>query len=219
MSHPTPLPKKFKGINCVIFDWSGVISDDRRPVHAADGIVLEKYGIKNLPFDAWLADTKASAPEYFAYRGIKGDVEVLIKEYETALGIVRERGVHPVLYPDAVATVKALSESGKKMFVVSKHPESHLHREAREYGIAEHFVEILGDLPEKTLAIENILVSHDFTPSSVVYVGDMTYDIQAGRSAGVVCAAVSTGYQVRALLAVEKPDIFLESLSELPHYV
>lgn len=190
-----------------------MISDDRRPVHAADGVVLEKYGIKNLPFEEWLADTKASAPEYFAYLGVKGDPVTLMKEYEKALTHSRTNGIHPILYPDARMTLEALAS--KKLFVVSKHPTSHLRHEAKEYGIAKYFLEILGDIPDKTLAIQNILASHELEPPSALYIGDMIYDIRAGRRAGVITAAVATGYQTRDVLAAEQPDILLDSLSGL----
>src|SRR3989344_8116239 len=168
MPHTTPKPKKFKDIKAIIFDWSGVISDDRRPVHAADGIVLEKYGIKNYDFDRWLSDTKASAPEYFAYRGVKGDPMTFMREYEEALHQARRDGIHPVLYPDAVATVQRLFLDGKKLFVVSKHPTSHLRAEAKEYTIADCFLEIFGDLPDKTLAIKNILAAQNLPAREVV---------------------------------------------------
>ena len=214
MPHTSAPKKKFKGIQAVIFDWSGVISDDRRPVYEADGIVLRKYNITDVDFETWLSHTKASAPEYFAFRGVQGDPVTLMKEYTEALHEARANGIHPVLYPDAVATVKKLSET-KKLFVVSKHPQSHLEREAKEYGIEQYFLEILGDLPDKTLAIKNILAAHELDATSAIYVGDMIFDIQAGRKAGVITAAVPTGYQTKKLLAAEQPDILLACLSDL----
>ena len=44
-----------------IFDHSGVLSDDRNPVYAANMILLERHGKSRVSMDAWLAATKASA--------------------------------------------------------------------------------------------------------------------------------------------------------------
>lgn len=216
MPHPSV---KFRDIKAVIFDWSGVISDDRRPVHAADGIVLEKHGVKNRSFEEWLADIKSSAPEYFAYLGVKGDPATLLQEYEAGLTHVRHNGIHPILYPDVVITLEGLIKKEKKLFVVSKHPTTHLHREAHEYGIEKYFLEMLGDLPEKSLAIQNILAAHELLPLHVLYVGDMTFDIHAGRRAGVVTVGVPTGYQTKDVLATANPDVILSSLSDILLYL
>lgn len=44
-----------------IFDHSGVLSDDRRPVYEANMVLMDKYGLDRITFDDWLALTKASA--------------------------------------------------------------------------------------------------------------------------------------------------------------
>ncbi len=219
MPHLTPPNPKFKAIKLVIFDWSGVISDDRRPVHAADGIVLKKYGIKNRDFDAWLADTKASASEYFAYLGVKGDPVVLKKEYEEALTQTRINGLHPVLYPVARETLQALEQAQKITAVISKHPTIHLHREAHEYGIAAFFSEIIGDIHDKASTLQKVLQDTGIHPDHACYVGDMTFDVLAARQAGVIAVGVPTGYQTKDVLAAEKPDVMLEKLSDILKYV
>src|SRR3989338_6203932 len=136
MPHLTPKKKEFKAdaptigsevgsptqwrrgdLEPVIFDWSGVISDDRRPVYEANKIVVEKHGVKHENFQNWLIHTNASAPLYFASRGITADPDVLMEEYRQALHLVRTNGTHPVLYPDVSHTLASLSP--RKQFVVS----------------------------------------------------------------------------------------------------
>ena len=38
-------------MNLFIFDWSGVISDDRKPVYEANTRLLRERGLKILTFD------------------------------------------------------------------------------------------------------------------------------------------------------------------------
>jgi phosphonatase-like hydrolase len=50
----------------------------------------------------------------------------------------------------------------------------------------------------------------------VLKVGDTIADIQEGKNAGVITAAVLTGTQKRSELEKQKPDFILESVSQLP---
>ena len=52
-------------------------------------------------------------------------------------------------------------------------------------------------------------------PEEAVYVGDSPYDMQAAKAAGVPALAVGWGVFGREVLLAEKPDLFLETISEL----
>lgn len=218
MPHTTPNPKKFKDIKALIFDWSGVISDDRLPVYEANKVVMEKHGVAHESFENWLLHTTASAPLYFASRGITADPAVLMEEYRTALQGSKERAIHPVIYPDAAATLKTLAAS-KKLFVVSMHPHDHLQKEAYAYGVQEYLSGILGEVKDKATAIEGILKSSELAPLSVLYVGDTIFDIQAAKRAGVASVGISTGYQTHDVLVAEHPDLVIAKFSDLLTYL
>ena len=219
MPHPTPKSKKFKGIKAVIFDWSGVISDDRKLCYTASGVVVEKYGIKHSTLKQWLKNLKASAVEHFRHLGIQENDQKLTDEFESALGAVRQNGVHPFIYADAVATLKTLHKNQKKLFVVSMHPVAHLSRESKEYGVEKYFTEMHGNADDKSAVLKNIISSHNFSSTSVIFVGDMTYDVDAGKKASVVTAGITTGYHSQDILEKSEPDIIINSLSELLDYV
>ncbi len=215
MPHLTPPNLKFKAIKLVIFDWSGVISDDRKPVYEANKIVVEKHGVEHENFQNWRIHTNASAPLYFASRGITADPDVLMNEYRDALHRARASGIHPVIYPDVIQTLEGLFP--KKQFVVSMHPTNHLLKEAHDYGIAAYFSDIIGEVKDKSVAIKKIL--GDSMPASAIYVGDTIFDIQAAKKAGVISAGVPTGYQTKDVLSAENPDVMLEKLSDILNYL
>jgi HAD superfamily hydrolase (TIGR01509 family) len=52
--------------------------------------------------------------------------------------------------------------------------------------------------------------------SECVFVGDTKADVIAGRSAGVIVIAISSGLATREALAEEGPDFMVDCLSELP---
>src|SRR3989338_2568066 len=208
MPYTTP---KFKDIQAVIFDWSGVISDDRLPVYQANKVVVEKYGVKHEDFDDWLFHTTGSAPTYFASRGIKADPNELMEEYRLALHGSKTRGIHPIIYSDAKETLKLLAKS-KKLFVVSTHPHDHLLREADGYGIQKYFSDIAGEVKDKAETIKNLVTS------PTLFVGDTIFDIIAAQKAGVMSVGITTGYQTREQLAEQKPNLIVDSLTQLLHH-
>ena len=218
MSHPTPKSKKFKDIKAIIFDWSGVISDDRKPVYEANKAVLDKYGVPHEDFKTWLLNAQGAPATQFASKGITTDSAILTEEYRISLEKSKQDGIHPVIYLDIVDIIEKLANI-KKLFVVSSHPEDHLRLEAQDYGIDKYFSLMLGSIKDKAIAIEGILKSIKISPSSAMYVGDMVFDIRAAKRAGVISVGVSTGYHTKEQLLQENPDILIESLSELLNYV
>lgn len=205
-------------VKLVIFDWSGVISDDRRPVYEANKIVVEKHGVEHEDFQNWLIHTNASAPLYFASRGITADPDVLMEEYRAALEEVKQRGIHPVIYSDAASTLKNLAAT-KKLFVVSMHPKDHLEREAKDYEIGSYISNMFGEVKDKAVAINAILTIAKVSPLSALYVGDTIFDIKAAKRAGIPSAGITTGYQTYDTLIAEHPNLVIASLSELLQYV
>jgi HAD superfamily hydrolase (TIGR01509 family) len=67
--------------------------------------------------------------------------------------------------------------------------------------------------PEPIFRCLNHLNLH---PHEVVYIGDSTIDIRAGKAAGVYTVGVLTGASPRDVLHQEEPDHILESVAGLP---
>ena len=55
-------------------------------------------------------------------------------------------------------------------------------------------------------------------PKRVIKIGDTSADIHEGRNAGVITAALLSGTQGNDVLAREKPDILLDTLSDLKRF-
>lgn len=51
-------------------------------------------------------------------------------------------------------------------------------------------------------------------PGDAVYVGDMYFDVNAAKAAGMPCIALTTGYCTRAELEALGPEVVLDSLAE-----
>jgi len=207
--------EKLIGIKTIISDWSGVFSDDRKPVYEANMRVIEKHGKIRVSFDEWLPITRLTPVELFKDFGIDDDHDVLFEEYRKTYSQVRREGIHPVAYPDVKDFLTGLKAKRIPIVVVSSHPEQNLRTEAIEYGIDHYFEGFYGNLKDKAAAIQMVCGLKNIHPSSTAYIGDTIYDVQEAKKAKAKSVAVATGYHVRKRLAEENPDLLLNSLSEL----
>lgn len=56
-------------------------------------------------------------------------------------------------------------------------------------------------------------------PEDAVYIGDMYFDVNAARAAGMPCIAVATGYCTHAELEALGPEVVLGNLHEVREYL
>lgn len=56
-------------------------------------------------------------------------------------------------------------------------------------------------------------------PGDAYYVGDMFFDVNAAKAAGMPCIALTTGYCNRAELEALGPEVVLDSLAEAQEYI
>jgi phosphoglycolate phosphatase len=213
--HPEHI-HRFGQPNVFVFDWSGVVSDDRRPVYEANMRMLQTLGgFSRLSYEEWSQRPGSSA--YESLKGIVGESlsrTLVDSVYPSIYAQVREEGMHPEMYPGADKVLANLKKNGKKIAVVSKHPHEHLVREAREYGLEGYIDFIDGDSADKTKSLLSLSEFFGDLPENMIYFGDMTYDIAAAKYAGVHSAAVPTGYHSREQLVKANPEFVLDSLTD-----
>ena len=211
--------RDLSGLDGLGSDWSGVVSDDRKPVHLANMRVLECRGITPLTLDEWLPKTTLTPREFFRNQGITEDEEMLFDEYRRNYGALVAEGIRPVPYTDARPFWEHLVGIELRPDVISSHPTDHLQAEAREYGIYPYVGRFVGSVKDKGQEIWRLISRRDINPQRYAYVGDTVYDIHAARAAGVIAIAVATGYHTRERLAKAEPDVLVDSLTELMHLI
>lgn len=202
-------------IELVIFDWSGVISDDRKPVYEANIRILRDHKKPIMSFEAWLPRTTMTPVEFFANHGIHEDPEELYALYKKYYGEAVESGITPVVYPDAYDTLQYLKKNEKRIAVLSSHPVENLKREAEEYELTSFLSLIHGSARNKVKGLQMVCEQLNTGPDSALFVGDTVYDIQAAKKAGLLSVGICTGYHTKERLEKEGPDLLLGCLSEL----
>lgn len=197
-----------------VFDWSGVVSDDRMPVYQSNMRLFYDYGIENITFEQWLERTTLTPVEILRNHGCTADAEGIWADYKR---VFREYSpvFPPKAYPDAAESLSLLKQNGKRLAVLSSHPSESLEAEAQRYGILQMFELVEGNAKDKAEGIEAICARLAVPRQKAVYLGDTIYDVQAAKKAGVWSAAMCSGYHKRARLEAESPDFAFESLSEM----
>ena len=201
-------------IKLVVFDWSGTVSDDIRPVYETYARMAEKFKLKVLSFDEWKGAITVNVDEFFRNQGIEGDVSRLLEIYEETFDIVSQSTM-PTVYPDANNIFEYLANKGKKIAVLSLHPEKNVLKEANTYGLAYFTEKIIGGSLDKSVHLIELCKELGVSPKNTIFVGDTTFDIHAAKNAGVFSVAITRGYHSRDLLLKAKPDYIISSLSGL----
>jgi pyrophosphatase PpaX len=153
--------------------------------------------------------------EFFENHGIHGDPKELFAVYAKYLSEAVESGITPTIYPNVHDVFQYIKHKGKKLAVLSSHPEGNLKMEAEQYGILPLLDYISGNSKDKAQGLISVCNSLGEAPKHALYTGDTIYDIKAAKEAGVNSAGICTGYHVRERLESENPDFLLERLSDL----
>ena len=198
----------------LLFDWSGTISDDRQLVYETNQRLLEAYGQPRLSLAEWRDGREGWNAGNFLAKEFNLPVAELYKQFSELLAKTKMELGEPEPYVGAVEAFKKLSE-GRRCEIVSSHPQEHLEREVRAYGISKYVQNIRGSVSDKVPVIRTAVQEAGVDPTQVLYIGDTVQDIRAARHAGVGIASVTYGYHTEELLRTERPDVLVSSLDEL----
>jgi phosphoglycolate phosphatase len=204
-----------KNPELIIFDWSGVISDDRRPVYEANMKLLEKHGKLTFSFEEWLPETVMSAVHFARKHHIEGSTEEITETYRKYLDEVITNGIKPQLIPGSDRTLRELKAKNKKIALLSSHPAENLEKEVDEFGLRKYFDFISGGVLDKVEVLREICGKLDKNYDDSAYVGDMISDVIAAKKLSLLAIAVTSGYHSKEVLEKEKPDYIIGSISEI----
>ncbi|MFA4845287.1 MAG: HAD family hydrolase [Patescibacteria group bacterium] len=201
--------------DAIIFDWSGTISDDRRPVYEANNRMRTHYGLGTTTFEEFLATVRMTPIEFYHENGITDSGDQIYALYREFFQKSLEKGVRPSVFPEAHGVLSHLKNVGIRTAVVSSHPTVFLKQEAQDYLLAPFFEILHGDARDKVSALKEVCQIMGVDRARSVYVGDMTHDVRSAREAGLVSVGVATGYHTHEILESARPDHLFTNLLEV----
>jgi 2-phosphoglycolate phosphatase len=202
----------------VLFDFDGTLVDSYPAIAASVNHVRAQRGLPGLAVEE-VKRHVGRGPEYLLrHTAPGGDLEKDLAVY---------RAHHPTimaaltsLLPGAAETIERLTAAGVPLGLCSNKPRLFSQRLLEHLGIAERFQVVLGpeDVAHLKPAPDMLQLAAKrlkLTVADVLYVGDMTVDIETARAAGVTVWIVPTGSDRREVLVAARPDRLLERLTEV----
>ena len=124
------------------------------------------------------------------------------------------------LLPGAGGTLKFLKAKGYKLAIASNRPTQFTRIILKELGVLKFFnVVLCADRTSKPKPYPDILWAIakrlDLDRKEVLYVGDMTIDVNCARRAGIRMVAVATGSSSKKELKDLKPWRIISKINEL----
>jgi len=204
-------------IKLILFDLDGTLVDTRQDITTALNHALKQYGMQELT----VQDTVKMVGEGITrlIEKILGDeklhmrdeiIKIFIEYYSEHLADYSRE------YPYVRETLEQLS--GYKKAVISNKRESLSVELLKKLDLSKYFNLIAGSdtTPEKKpspVPILHIMGKLETKPYESIIVGDSSYDIEAGKKAGIKTVAVTYGYRERKYL--QDADYMIDSLKDL----
>ena len=193
-----------------VFDWSGTLQDDLKPVYQATMRVLARLGGPTMSLQQYRREFELPYTKfYWKYvKATREELDALFAEEFSSEKLTR-------VFKNADKVLEKLHENNVRMTILSAHNKKFLEEEVRRACFGGFFNEVKGSVHDKRLEIKEMMRKNAFAANETAYVGDMVHDIETARAAGVKAIAVSWGYTPRNLLEQAKPDWLVDEWNEL----
>jgi len=207
-------------IRAVILDWDGTVSDSRAIIVEALRRALEEAGAPLQPEEKLASIIGLSLPQAMATLIPEGDRALHQRAgegYKHHFRLLSQGGVP--LFPGVLESVKRLAEAGYRIGVATGKSRAGLDRALHETGLGAYVAasRCSCECPSKPdpAMLYEVLAELDVAPAHAAMVGDTTYDMAMGRSAGTRLLAVTYGVHPPEMLAPYLPEMWLETPARL----
>lgn len=124
------------------------------------------------------------------------------------------------LFPGVRQTLEALSRRGKRLAIATSKSRAITEKILVAVGLDDLIRDVVGgDCVQRGKphpeAVERVLAQVGAAAARAAVVGDTTFDIEMGKSAGVTTVAATYGMHDRDTLAALRPDAFIDDIAEL----
>ncbi len=223
----------YKGI---IFDLDGVIFNITDAIRKAVDDGIEKYQL-NVKRDSVMEEVAHLIEEIQNYpvpKILLNSFDLLKVEFLKGNSFFKKLRIAIFLfnqftkYKDSEATIferidgliANLSKKKLKLAILTNNKSSYAEEVLGKFNLNMYFGTIFGFNDVKKVkpspeGINKILGKWNIKPAEVIFIGDMTTDIDAGKAAKVKTVCVASGLALKANLLKHEPDILVDNTDEL----
>lgn len=207
---------------CVVFDFDGTLADTNKGIVRAFQETFSRLGMES-PSEEVLTSTigltlvdgfKAASPKPMT----DAEAEAAATEYRRIFSEI----AFPLIsvFPGVKGMLAQIKDRGIGMAVATSRSHRSLEAIAQQIGVSGFFdimcaeEDVKNHKPAPDL-VNIILDRLGYSPDETLVVGDATYDLLMGRSAGCRVCGVTWGNQSREKLETAGPDYVIDTVEEL----
>lgn len=199
-------------VSVLAFDWNGTLVDDAERARGAANRVLRELGLTELTRAEFTRTFTLPMRQFFLSVGVP---EQRVDEAEARWN--EEMATQDArLSIGAMEILEKAAACGIPVVVVSAAALESVRRDARRLNIDHLLSEVIGSVRDKASALAQ-LVSREL--GSVIYVGDVEYDMRAALAAGAYPVGFGRGYRPAAALADAGAEIVVWNLAMLSPFL
>ncbi len=189
------------------FDFDYTLADSGDAIAMCFQAILKKYGYNDISDEAIKAQIGYTWKQgYSALTGVTDEavLEQCRIEYMAYADTCMAKNTR--LYPDTIATLKALKEQGAVVYIVSNKNTDRIMETVRMYGFDEYLDGVIGgemvtNSKPDSEGVDKAVAMSGLAKSQCVYVGDSHIDAMTAMAAGVDFVGVTTGTTTREKFA------------------
>lgn len=129
---------------------------------------------------------------------------------------LKREQIHAIpLFPGVPAMLQSLRDAGLTLALVSSDSEDNARRQLGAHAACFSSFACGASLFGKAAKFKTIMRRTGVAAAQAIAIGDEVRDIEAARSAGIACGAVTWGYAATDALAAMKPDLLFETMDDI----
>lgn len=210
----------FPPYQAILFDLDGTLTDPFDGIARSLVYALEKLGYE-AP-DPTSIRNWIGPPLHDSFAAYLGSVELA----QQAVVAYRERyepigAFENLVYPGIPELLGALRAAGCRLAVATSKLESIARTVIEHFELADYFEVVVGSSRDGLLSAKSAIIGIALDrlvlsdSSSVVMVGDRSYDVLGARANGLPCIAVGFGYGSDSELRASEPLAIAKSVEDL----
>jgi phosphoglycolate phosphatase len=206
-------------IKMIMFDLDGTLVDSSLDICNAINYAIEGSGMSPVSVQETIGLIGEGITRLFQELTVRQNISIPIDPLVVRFSEHYSEHLldNTTLYP-GVAETLAVLDCCNKAVITNKRERSSV-RILEAFGVAKYFDLIVGSdtTPERKpspVPIHFALSKFGIAPNEAVIVGDSSYDIDAGRAAGITTIAVTYGY--RPVDELQKAHYMVDHITEAP---
>jgi len=203
-------------IKLIIFDRSWTLKDNFKEFVELTKLICDELWLKYIPENEIKETFTLPYMKFWNHYFPELKKEEQDKAY---LSVVNKTTIVSKPYTWVRDILLEIKNKSYKLMIVSSDGIEKANKELVDFGMVDFFDEIHTWIHEKSIVLKEILNRHSLKWEEVLYIGDTSWDVEAGKSAWMKTVWISRWFQSKTKLKASEPDYLIDDILELKNII